>query len=250
MKSHWVIAIALLAPLLWSGAAVAEPRPTPLKLITSSSIPPYVIIEENRGIVSDMMREALALKNYELKLSYSTNKRLMAELLAHKVDGAFNFPPGNLQGFYYSDPIVSYQNVAIALSRHNFTINNVDDLADKSIIAFQNSGLFLGQKYQQMSQQNPRHVEVSQQRSQLFMLFMERTDVIVMEINIFLYYLQEIQQLTGIKHPFTVYPIFPKAPRHAVFVDAKVRDDFNQGLQQLKDSGQYDAIISRYIPAQ
>jgi polar amino acid transport system substrate-binding protein len=248
MKPIWLSAAVVL--LLYHALCVAETDPKTLRLITSSSIPPYVIIEENRGIVTDLMREALALKNYDINLNYSTNKRLMAELKSRRVDGAFNFPPGKIPGFYYSEPIVSYQNVAIALSENNFDIKDISDLAGKSIIAFQNSALFLGPEYKKMSDDNPRHEEVSKQRSQLFMLFMQRTDVIVMEINIFFYYLQEIQQLTGIHHPFTIFPIFPKAPRFAVFSSEKVRDDFNDGLKMLKKSGQYHIIFHRYIAEQ
>lgn len=219
-----------------------------LRFITSSSIPPYFIVEDSRGIVSDLMQEALALHGYDIHFSYSTNRRLMAELLSRRVDGAFNFPPGEIAGFYYSDPIVHYQNVAVTLSHRQLTIDSVDDLHDKSIIAFQNSALFLGPAFGAMASANPRFEEVSKQRSQLFMLFMERTDVIVLDLKIFLYYLMEIQQIAGMQQPFTIHPLFPIAPRYALFADKKIRDDFNAGLKSLKTTGAYDDIVRRYLP--
>lgn len=244
-----VCKLAIIGGILLSLVALcANAQTRALRFITSSSIPPYFIVEESRGIVSDLMEEALALQGYDIHFSYSTNRRLMAELLSRRVDGAFNFPPGDIEGFYYSDPIVYYQNVAVTLSHRQFTIDTVDDLQDKSIIAFQNSALFLGPEFAAMASANPRFEEVSKQRSQLFMLFMERTDVIVLDLKIFLYYLMEIQQVAGMQQPFTIHPLFPIAPRYALFTDKKIRDDFNAGLKSLRNSGLYDDIVRRYLP--
>lgn len=236
------IAGLLFCVFLVQGATARE-----LRLITSSSIPPYVIVEGNKGIVTDIMREALALKGYSVHFNYSTNKRLKEELLSRRVDGAFNFPEGSIAEFYYSDPIISYQNVVVGLKSKHFAVHKIGDLSNRSVVAFQNSALFLGPEYESMSRINPRHQEVSAQRSQLFMLFLGRTDLIVLELRIFYHYLQEIESLGGAQSPYIIYPIFPASPRYAVFSKQNVRDDFNDGLKMLHKNGRYDAILKSYI---
>jgi len=47
--------------------------------------------------------------------------------------------------------------------------------------------------------------------------------------------------------PIDMWYIFPKVPFRVGFVDKKVRDDFNDGLKQLRESGRYDEIINKYI---
>ncbi|MCH8497511.1 MAG: transporter substrate-binding domain-containing protein [Marinobacter sp.] len=237
----------LVCLLLWSGAAGASERS--LSLITSSSIPPYAIMEQQAGIVVDVMTEALALQGYTFTFSYSTNRRLLEELHARRVDGAFNFPAALMEGFYYSDAIIDYQNVAITLSRRDLAIASVADLVDKRVVAFQNASFFLGPEYAAMVEANPNHEEVNDQRSQLYMLFNDRADAIVMDLRIFQYFHGQLRHERGFDAPYHVHVIFPPQPRYAVFTRPEVRDAFNTGLRQLKADGRYDAIVSTYLDA-
>jgi len=219
-----------------------------LSLITSSSIPPYVIMEENRGIVVDIMKQAFSLKGYMLEFTYAPNRRVEKELISKSVDGAFNFPPGKMSQMFYSDPIVAYQNVVVTLQSRYFKIKNVKDLAGKEIVAFQNAAKFLGKEYAEMVRLNPtKHHEVSNQKSQLLMLYKGRTDAIVLEKRIFLYFLGQLQETLISRDPYVFHPIFPPSPRFAIFIDEKIRDTFNEGLKLLRDNGSYDQIFSRYI---
>ncbi|ABC29822.1 ABC-type amino acid transport/signal transduction systems, periplasmic component/domain [Hahella chejuensis KCTC 2396] len=232
------------------GFAADQPFSRQLELITSSSIAPYVIAEENRGLVVDIIREALSERDYEVNFIYTTNRRLFAELRNQRVDGAFNLPPGNYSegGYYLSDPVVYYQNVVVTLSDHAEGIIKVDDLKDKRLVVFQNAPLYLPPEYARMAAQNPHIEEVVNQQSQVQMLFLERADAIILDKRIFHYYLNQLQSTSPIyQAPYTVHPLFNSAPRYAIFKSAKLRDLFNQRLQTLKDNGRYEAIADNYL---
>jgi polar amino acid transport system substrate-binding protein len=47
--------------------------------------------------------------------------------------------------------------------------------------------------------------------------------------------------------PIDIGYVFKEIPFRVGFVDKKVRDDFNEGLKQLRSSGRYDEIIKKYI---
>jgi len=241
MQKIKLLFISLLLNCIIANAAIAAKT---LNIITSSSIPPYVIVEEDRGIVIDIMRQAFALKGYSLVFEYAPNKRVEKEVIEKRFDGAFNFPPGKIPNEFYSAPIVTYKNVVVSLQSRNFKIKNVKDLANKSIIAFQNSAKFLGKEFAEMIRLNPRFHEVRNQKSQLLMLFNGRADVIVLEQRIFLYFHQQLQDSSN---DYVFHPIFQPSPRFAIFIDEKIRDTFNEGLKQLHENGSYEQIISPYI---
>lgn len=239
--------------VVWLGlsavALAAEPTDIhrELTMITSSSIPPYVMAEENRGIVVDLIREALAFSGYRVRFIYSTNKRLEAELLSRRVDGAYNFPAGEWPGLYTSESIIDYQNVVVTLASRNLRIEGVDDLAGLRVAAFQNSALFLGEAYGAMSAANPHHEELSNQKSQVYMLYRGYTDAIVLDARIFQHYFQVLERELFLEPNHRFHNLFPPASRHALFVDKDIRDRFDAGLRQLRSMNRYDAIVQRYI---
>jgi len=47
--------------------------------------------------------------------------------------------------------------------------------------------------------------------------------------------------------PIDMWTVFPKVSFRVGFVDKKIRDDFNDALKQLRETGRYDEIIKKYI---
>ncbi|WLQ16498.1 transporter substrate-binding domain-containing protein [Hahella aquimaris] len=239
-----------LLQLAGQGVAAEQTLSRQLELITSSSIAPYVIAEANRGLVVDIIREALSEQGYAVNFIYTTNRRLFAELRNQRVDGAFNLPPGSYSegGYYLSDPVVYYQNVVVTLNNQAEGILKVDDLKDKRLVVFQNAHLYLTPEYAKMAAQNQQIEEVVDQRAQVQMLFLKRTDAIILDKRIFHYYLNQLQSTSPIyESPYIVHPLFNSAPRYAIFKSAQLRDLFNQRLQELKDNGRYDVIADNYL---
>lgn len=234
----------LLLLLLWLVPAGAGARE--LVIATSSSIPPFVI-PEDRGIVIDIMREALAQSGHQLAFIFAPNRRVTYELENGRVDGVFNLPEGGMQGVFFSSPVVEYQNVAITLSRNKLDLKQVADLKPLRIAAFQNAPVFLGEAFASLVRHHPAYLEVSNQRSQLSLLYTGRVDVIVMERRIFEYFRAHAGDDLDVSADVRIHPLFPAAPRFAAFRDIYIRDLFNQGLAALRDSGRYQAIIDSYL---
>ncbi len=46
--------------------------------------------------------------------------------------------------------------------------------------------------------------------------------------------------------PIVMHDLFPQNDYKAAFAAKDVRDDFNEGLKRLRESGEYERIIKRY----
>jgi polar amino acid transport system substrate-binding protein len=78
----------------------------------------------------------------------------------------------------------------VSLLDHNFAIENVKSLAGKNIIAFQNAKKYLGEDFNKVICYSMNYRKVAEQFKQIDMLFLGRTDVIILDINIFQYFMK------------------------------------------------------------
>jgi len=237
------------ALLLASCSVMAAPRVGSQELLiaTSSSIPPFVIAED-RGIVIDIMREALAPAGHSPSFLFAPNRRVVHELEHGNVDGVYNLPFGVIEGVSYSAPIVEYLNVAVSLTSAGVRLDNIQQLRGLRIAAFQNAPAFLGPAFAELVDDHGAYQEVANQRSQLSLLFKGDTDVIILEKRIFEYFLEQRRLAGADIQPVTFHELFPPAARYAAFREPHIREQFDAGLKQLQESGRYQAIIHRYLP--
>lgn len=246
MRKNWLTS-AMIFFILVASEKIYAADLKELKLMTSLSIAPYVIKDENRGIAIDIITEALALKGYKTSFEFVSNKRSQMELNAKRIDGAFNIPPGAITDIFISDPVVEFQNVVVCLEKRNLKIENIKDLNDKNIFAFQDATKFLGQEFEKVVENNPKYNETVNQEAQVYQLYLNRVDVIVLERRIFLYFLSHLGNRINTSAKYVIHPLFPISPRPVYFIDEKVRNDFNDGLKKLKNNGRYDEVINNYI---
>jgi len=234
----------MTALIVYMVASAAQSREVALAM--SPSIPPYVIKETQGGIMSDIVKEALAIKGHTVKeINYVSNKRLVAMVQSGQVDGGINTPPNLMTGFV-SEPILYFENVVIASKAKKYQFNHISDLAPFRVQAFQYAKAFLGPEFIAMTEENSSYSEVILQVNQLRHLFLDRTDAIILDRQVFLYYLNKLRgQMTNIPD-VTYFTLFPKAPRHAVFLEKEMRDGFNEALLMMKSSGRLQAIIDQY----
>jgi len=147
---------------------------------------------------------------------------------------------------YLSDPYVIYQNVAVSLSSSDFKIDDIRDLNNKTISAFQNASLFLGDFYKELSRGAPYYEEVADQNKQMRHLFEQRVEVVIADVNIYKYFIKAHQ--SGIFNKgTTVHRIFAERPYVIGFRDKAMRDQFSLGLMALKHSGRFQEILDKYI---
>jgi len=211
------------------------------------ALPPYVIAESNTGMELDIVREALKVKGYHLKPRYLPFVRVSMSLQETTVDGAMTLNESSgITTVYYTNSHITYQNVAVTLKKNHYTINTINDLRTRKIVAFQSATKYLGNVYRNAVKSSRVYREQAKQELQIAVLFSERTEVIVLDINIFKYYRQNTKKI-DIRSPVTIHYIFPATHYKVAFIKSKIRDAFNEGLRQIQKSGRYEKIISKYI---
>lgn len=244
----WRCVFALLAVLVVvvaPGAASAAE----VTVAVGRSVPPYVIVDEWRGLEYDVVKQALALEGHTLKPKFMAFARVPKELDAGLVDAAMTTRAEGVKAFF-SDSHVTYRNVAITLASRDLVINGIDDLAGKSVLAFQNAGTYLGARYKAMATANPRYREEARQVVQPTLLFLGRVDAVVCDRAIFGWYANdpELRGKVDATQAVRIHPIFPPTEYSVAFRDAALRDSFNRGLRKLRESGGYSHIVERYAP--
>ena len=73
--------------------------------------------------------------------------------------------------------------------------------------------------------------------------------MVIVDKYVFQWFRNKLASTYDTTEQIDFHDIFPIETHYQVsFKDKVLRDDFNQGLQHLRDTGQYQAIIQRYIP--
>ncbi len=247
-SSGWVVASEIAQGM---NPSVTQEVAREVKIAVGRSIPPYVIHESDSGMELEIVREVLAFNGYTLKPVYLPRPQVLRRFKTsqknHRVDGAIPITEAyGLKNVFYSDSHITYQNVAVSLAENQYTIETIADLSNHSVIAFKHAKKFLGPEFHDMADANPRYKEFAQQKLQVTALFKRRIQVVVLDINIYKYYLKQITR-ADTSLPTVIHPIFPANHYKVGFRHSDLRDDFNSGLQALKSSGRYQEILNRYV---
>ncbi|WP_068494083.1 substrate-binding periplasmic protein [Paramagnetospirillum marisnigri] len=214
------------------------------------SLSPYVIPEETRGMEYDIVKEALALEGHTLRPHYMPQGRVAKELGGGQLEAALTQRMEVGLPAHYSDVYITYQNFAITLASRNLAVDKEEDLAGKSIIAFQRAALYLGPRFKAVVEANPLYREESRQVVQPIMLYLDRIDVVIADRNIFNWFAHqpEVAAKVDTRQPLRFHPLFPPTDYRMAFRDEGLRDAFNRGLAKLRASGAYDRIVRAYTP--
>lgn len=217
----------------------------------SKEIPPYIFEKSNNGIEIDIISSALAFKGHTLKPIYFPLGRVPYAFSSKLVDAAMGDMGVDLKadGGYYADPAVIYDNVFITLKSNNFTINTPKNIEQLTVVSFQGADKRYP-KWLTKVKENKMFFGISNQSAQVQLLYLQRYDVALIDRYIFQYFSNQLQ-LTDkveiqevVEHQFSVSNVEDYRP---VFRLKDVRDDFNLGLKNLKDSGEFQKIYAKYL---
>ncbi len=238
------IRIALtLSFIILAGSAFGDE----VKVAVGLALPPYVLSETHKGMEMDVVKEALAFKGHTVKPIYLPFMRVVTSFESGAVDAAMTVNESSgMKATHYSDSHITYQNVAVGLSVNSLSVVDVPSLGNYSVIAFQNATKYLGSAFKNMAESNKRYSEKAQQDKQLAMLYSKRTDLIVLDINIYKYF-KKLEKRVSTEAKVDIFEVFPPTNYKVGFQNTAVRDDFNEGLKALKQSGRYQQIIDSYI---
>jgi len=218
-----------------------------IKVAVGLALPPYVISSENKGMELDIIKEALSMNGHTIKPVYLPFARVPWSLKEGQADAAMTINEASgIDNIFYSDSHITYQNVAVSLAKNSYAINNIADLGPHSVLAFQSATLYLGNDFKTMAAGNNRYKEEPRQDIQTAMVYNGRSEVVVMDINIFKYYKGK-ESRADVTQKINIHSIFPPSAYKVGFRDKQLRDDFNQALKELKKTGKYKKIIERYV---
>ena len=135
-----------------------------LKFInTNNLLIKLAILETNSGIELELLKSALAVKGHSVNIQYLPLARTFHALKEGELDGIINTKQNMLDGVFYSDVVIRFQNCAISLKDKHFNIEIVSDLQDKSIVAFQRASMILGKDFTNMAALNSQYREQAKQ---------------------------------------------------------------------------------------
>ncbi|WP_417454541.1 substrate-binding periplasmic protein [Kiloniella sp.] len=212
------------------------------------SVPPYVIISENRGAELDIVREAMALEGYKIIPFYVSNKRRNAEFLDGVTDGAITVSSQEELDGFYSETYITYQNVAISLADNDLAINRIADMKGMRVVAFQTATRVLGKEFERLIPTFDFYQEVAKQREQITRLYAGDVDLVIGDKNILAWFVKNARFREGLdtSQLIAIHQVFLPGHKYAVFREHKLTLAFDRGIEILKESGRYDEILSEY----
>ncbi|MDH1261892.1 transporter substrate-binding domain-containing protein [Pseudomonas sp. GD03944] len=236
---RWIGVVVLCLASLTAGAET-------LRIGFGTHKPPYIFEGEAKGLEYDIVVAAARSAGYTTEIHYLPLERLHLLLRRGEIDAIT--PTNEFSGVpaHYSTPHILYENVAVALQARHLKIERIADLEAHSVSAFQRARYLLGSEFQAMSERNPRYREEAHQIARNRLLYSGRIDVVVGDLRVLRYFNREVYTQVDVSQPVTVYRVFPLTAYQVGFRLAEQRDRFNQGLEHIRASGEYEAIERRY----
>ncbi len=245
-----IAAVALsIALFLGGGSAFAQSQDT-IRLTTGKWQPFTSKSAPHYGVASHIVTEAFALVDVEVKYGFFPWKRAMKLAREGKWDGSAIWydTEERRENFFYSDPIVPSTQSFFHLKSYQFDWDQFEDLADLRVGG--TSEYSYGAEFDTAEEAGvfQTHRAISDEVG-LTNLLKGRIDVFPGEL---LVTYEQIRD-TFSEEDTTLFTHHPKTistlPLY-LLLSNKVpgneqnRDLFNEGLRQLKESGQYDEIIA------
>mgnify|MGYP000701024708 CR=1 FL=1 len=215
------------------------------------SIPPFSFPESNTGIELEIISEALAFHKHTLTPIYYPLARVPIAFKQKKTMAAMTDLGQDMGkiGAFYGDSAVVYNNVFITLKEKQLLIKKPEDLENLSVISFQGA-LKRYPRWLEPVKKAKRYHEQHNQLIQVLVLNKKRLDVVLSDISIFKYYSILAEKEYGEKlKEFQIHHFVEPKPNdyRPVFWSESIRDNFNDGIAYLKQTGRYQAIYDKYL---
>lgn len=219
-----------------------------VRIACGQSLIPFADEKTGKGLDIDIIRAALRAVGHTLVPVFLPMARVPLAMRDAKLDGASTLTADSGVAGAYSDVYVEYRDVVIAPKGQLPSPLRLSQLQNLRVVGFPNATLYLGAEFAAMAKANPRYSEQQNQLSQVRMLFGHQADAIVAEARIFAYQMAQLRKSTFTERPFEVdtFAAFEGIPYRVVFRDAGLRDTFNAGLAQIRQSGELAKIEARY----
>jgi len=251
MKSLFLAQLVIIFQLLAVNPLFASEKTITL---ASGSWPPYMSSElPEYGVLSELVSRAFEEEGYRVEYGFYPWSRSMAMTRAGVSTGSLGWLKNDSRekDFFYSLPIWRTQDIIISRKDHQVHWNTVSDLKDYRIGA--SMGYYYGDEFQAMEKMGELDVERVMVESQNFKkLLVDRIDLMIAEKYVAQYWLEKTlldSQIDKIKvgeiplRDDSLYLIISRREADG----AAIVESFNKGLIKLKQSGEYEKIVSKLI---
>ncbi|WP_448212234.1 substrate-binding periplasmic protein [Colwellia sp. MEBiC06753] len=233
----------LLQYLLVSHVVYAQ---TELDVVVGLAKPPYVAENQKNGFELELVRNVLNMMNASPNYIFVPFGRSEKMLRTEGIDAILTANSNIIKDKKaLTDVYIVYQNVAISLADRQLQINTIKDLSRYSLATFQSAHHILGGEFAQAALNSPNYIQVANQKIQLDMLVKKRVDVIIMDINIFNYYLSHYASDID-NSSVNIHTIFPQSDYHVAFKNHEYVPLFNQAFARYQKSEDYTKLKTQY----
>lgn len=211
--------------------------------------PPYVIESEGRGLEVDIVREALAVTGHSLKIDFFDRAFLRNAIEYGRTDAAAGLAEG-VEGLYYSDTYISFQNQIISRAADKIKLSSLADLKGRRFTAWKGAHKVMGEEYRLATENgtSPSYLEYDNQLVQNKMFWSHRIDLIIIDSFIFNWFRDALSEDFITTDEIANHPLLPEKTDYRIaFKDKDIRDAFNVGLTKLKRTGRYEALQNYYF---
>lgn len=210
------------------------------------SKPPYVLQKDNKGFELDLIRNILKRMGKSVKFVYTDLGHSSRMLKVKNIDAIMTTNQSVFEDLSkLTNEYITYQNVAISLKEKNLKINEIDDLSGYTISSFQKADKVLGERFANIIKKAPLYLKVANQKNQPNQLLKKRVDVLIMDKNIFKYFVNKLG-IKDIDTKFTIHQIFPVNNYKMAFKNKEYIQDFNDSLAQYKQTAEYQLLKTFY----
>jgi polar amino acid transport system substrate-binding protein len=258
MKWLWTALLCIL-----SHDAGAGTLPSKVRLGTDDMRPWVDRDAANLGIIPRIVTRAFTLAQIQVEYEWMPWKRLFHPIHSSMLDAVLpmGFSEERARIFLYSDPLIELDRVACHRKSQPFVWNSPEDFRGKTI-AFRR-GAYFGPLYAHLAKHNMAHfIEADNDLSMIKMLIARRIDLFFCQpremqlsmqssIRAGLLEAKEMEQISTKGKPILSAPLhvgFPRRPQNGQdsIISIQLRDRFNKGLAQLKESEPQLFIFNQY----
>lgn len=217
-----------------------------LTVSAGSDRPPYIMNHSQSGFEVELISAVLSQLGYQPTILANPHSRSIELFNRGEVDVVLTLNANSgVAAEHLSDVYIIYQNVALSLRKKALKLEHITQLANLNVIAFQGATTVFGQDYKAVASSNARYLEVPDQQQQVSLFLQEKTDLIILDLNVFNYLSMEMTGQSQIRQ-VNIHPLFMLNRFSAGFKDIAVKNAFNQALGQFVQSGAYEKLIEQY----
>lgn len=197
---------------------------------------------EITGLDYDIVKAVLQHQGIEAEFELYSYSRLLKLFSEQKLDiaspVAVPYP-----GAFYSQPYFTVLDVVINKSNKTIKIKTLDDLAGKTIVAYQQASEVLGPDFSAVIKK-AHYLEEADREKQFELLMNDRVQLMVGDAKVLAYYATKNYGADSIQ----MHRIFPSVDYPAAFWNPELQAKFNSGLLHLNESGEFQKIHAKPRP--